>query len=670
MKTTSPADDLLDETWREIAPASPPEFSAAVPIRPDWGCLPYAPSVSDPRLISEGSLIPARYYADQPYLVSTADGAWLCVVTTGAGHEGARGQHVVSMRSDDFGRTWSEPVTIEPADGPEASWAVPLVVSGGRIFVFYVYNADDIRELPADNPPMPGGKTHRMDSHGHYVFRWSDDHGRSWSKDRMTIPVREFAIDRENSTGGAVRLFWNVGRPLVSRGSVFLTLHKVAGFGAGWFMRSEGALVKSENLLLENDPRLARWETLPEGDIGLRAPAGAGPIAEEQSLLELSDGSFFCIYRSIAGHPVGCYSRDRGATWQEPGFLAYENGCPLKHPRAACFAWRLECGAYVLWFHNHGGAPLRRHPGRRDRSYEDRNPVWMSRGREVRTAHGLELIWEAPEIALYDDDPNVRMSYPDLREEGGRIYLTETQKAVARVHQLHPKIAHALRSGVAGQNAEALHGEAVLDWTPRDPVPELPTLPAFVGRSPESPYGSTDLRAGLSVELTLPGLRRVRPGLLAAAWQASFGGLRFELLEGGSVRVTLSDGRTEFSWSSDPGLLRADELNHVVVVVDGGPKILSFVVNGILCDGGPERQFGWGRFTPAFRGLPGGLPLDLGPLAGLRIYPRALLTTEARALFLAAGEGPAASSGEVWDFTVNPDFSETSSSKSALGATP
>lgn len=651
MKTTSPA-----ETF------SPP------PIRPEWGCLPMRPAVSDPRRIAEGALIPARYYADQPYLVATADGAWLCVVTTGSGHEGARGQHVVSLRSLDFGQTWSEPVPIEPADGPEASWAVPLVGAGGRIFVFYVYNADDIRELPADNPPSPEGKTHRMDSHGYYVFRWSDDHGHSWSKDRVTIPVREFAIDRENSTAGAVRLFWNVGRPLISEGSVFLTLHKVAGFGAGWFTRSEGALVKSENLLREDDPRLARWETLPEGDIGLRAPAGCGPIAEEQSLLELSDGSFFCVYRTIDGHPVGCYSRDRGATWQEPRFLSYADGRPVKHPRAACFAWRLESGVYVLWFHNHGGALLRQHPGRCDRSYEDRNPVWMSRGRETQTPRGLEVVWEEPEIALYDDDPNVRISYPDLREVGGRIFLTETQKAVARVHRLDPRVAHALRSGASGVNARALRGEALVDWTPGDPAPQLPALPPFVGRSPDSPYGSTDQRAGFSLEFELPGLRKMRAGLLARAWHPSFGGLCLELLDEGSIRVMFSDGRLEFSWSSDPGLLRA-EGNHGLVLVDGGPKIVSFVVNGILCDGGAERQFGWARFAPAFRGLPAGLPLAPGPIEGLRIYPRALLTAEARALFL-AGAGPAASSGEEWDLTVNPDLSDTSSNRSALGATP
>jgi hypothetical protein len=75
---------------------------------------------------------------------------------------------------------------------------VPITMPSGRIFVFYVFNADDTRELPADNPPYPGSVTQRMDSHGHYVFRWSDDQGKTWSHERGVIPVREFEIDRNN----------------------------------------------------------------------------------------------------------------------------------------------------------------------------------------------------------------------------------------------------------------------------------------------------------------------------------------------------------------------------------------------------------------------------------------------------------------------------------------
>ena len=65
-------------------------------------------------------------------------------MTTGVGVEGAGGQHVVSMRSTDQGRTWEKIVPIEPADGPEASYAVLLKVPGGRIYAFYNHNTDRV----------------------------------------------------------------------------------------------------------------------------------------------------------------------------------------------------------------------------------------------------------------------------------------------------------------------------------------------------------------------------------------------------------------------------------------------------------------------------------------------------------------------------------------------
>ena len=83
--------------------------------------LASATGAQDTRNIHTGWEIPTEAYADQPYIVKTDDGAWLCILTTGSGQEGAKGQHVVSLRSIDQGRTWSKPVDVEPANGPEAS---------------------------------------------------------------------------------------------------------------------------------------------------------------------------------------------------------------------------------------------------------------------------------------------------------------------------------------------------------------------------------------------------------------------------------------------------------------------------------------------------------------------------------------------------------------------
>ena len=111
----------------------------------------------DWRNIDAGLEIPTATYSDQPYVVKTDDGAWLCVMTTGAGREGQAGQHVVSLRSEDRGKSWAAPVPLEPADGPEASYAVLLKVPGGRVYAFYNHNTDNIRRVKADNPPYSDG---------------------------------------------------------------------------------------------------------------------------------------------------------------------------------------------------------------------------------------------------------------------------------------------------------------------------------------------------------------------------------------------------------------------------------------------------------------------------------------------------------------------------------
>ncbi|MFH1086446.1 MAG: sialidase family protein [Chloroflexota bacterium] len=244
-------------------------------------------TIPDPRHIRHGALIPSEGYADQPYIVRTDDGAWLCVLTTGAGREGAQGQHVVSARSTDHGATWSALVALEPADGPEASYAVLLKVPEGRlkgrIYCFYNHNTDNLRAVRADDPPYPGGLCYRVDSQGHFVAKYSDDGGRSWSAQRYDIPIRAMDIDWRNAYGGDIRFFWNVGKPFVRQGAAYVSLHKVGGFGHGFFTRSEGVLLKSPNLLSEPDPARATWETLPDGDYGLRTPPGGGTIAEEQS---------------------------------------------------------------------------------------------------------------------------------------------------------------------------------------------------------------------------------------------------------------------------------------------------------------------------------------------------------------------------------------------------
>ena len=83
---------------------------------------------------------------------------------------------------------------------------------------------------------------------------------------------------------------------------------------------------------------------------------GGGRVAEEQSIVTLSDGSIYCVYRTIDGWPTCAYSRDGARTWTVPAYKTYTpGGRRVKHPRAANFVWKCANGQYLYWFHNHGG---------------------------------------------------------------------------------------------------------------------------------------------------------------------------------------------------------------------------------------------------------------------------------------------------------------------------
>lgn len=591
----------------------------------------------DPRNIVNGMVIPDESYADQPYIVKTDDGAWLTVITTGSGHEGAGGQHVISLRGTDRGKTWDKPVDVEPSNGPEASYAVLLKVPGGRIYVFYNHNTDNIRQVIADKPAYKDGFVRRVDSLGHFVFKYSDDHGRTWSAKRYEISQRDFQIDRQNPYGGKVKFFWNVGKAFTLKNAGYVPLHKVGGFGEGFFTSSEGVLLRSDNILSERDPEKIRWETLPDGEIGLRTPTGGGPIAEEQSFTTLSDGSIFVVFRTIDGHSAFSYSRDAGRTWDPPQYMRFASGRLMKHPRAANFAWRCENGKYLYWFHNHGGRFISEHQRRRTIAYEDRNPVWLSGGVEADSPKGKIIKWSEPEIVLYDDDPIVRMSYPDLLEDGGEYFLTETQKDIARVHRIDPSLLKGLWEQAEAKSVPA-NNLLIQVPIPGQKMPAsvpAPVFPLFLKRSTRGDYSADRLRTGVSFDMWLD-LQSIDAGQLLLDNRTSEGrGVLLQTSSNGAIEIVMNDGRTENRWRSDPGVITASKKHHLAVIVDSGPAVITFVVDGVLNDGGDFRQFGWGRFSPNFQSLNGDTTMRIAPkgVLSVRVYGRALRTSEAISAF-------------------------------------
>ena len=597
-----------------------------------WGQAP------DWRNIRNGLIIPDESYSDQPYIVKTDDGAWLCILTTGAGREGQSGQYVAVTRSTDHGKSWSDLIPLEPRDGPEASYAVLLKIPTGRIYAFYNHNTDNIREIKLDDPNFsPTGTIKRVDSQGYFVFRYSDDHGISWTPDRYSIPIREFEVDRKNVYGGEIQFFWNVGKPFILDGAGYVSLHKVGGFGDGFFTSNEGVLLRSQNILTEKDPLKITWETLPDGDIGLRTPPGGGPISAEQSYSVMSDGSIYCVYRTIDGHPVYSYSRDGGHTWDTPAYLHYSSGRLVKHPRAANFAWRCENGRYLYWFHNHGGRFIREHPRRRTQGFQDRNPAWIMGGIEKGGPNGMIIEWTQPEILLYDDDPVIRMSYPDLVEDNGIYYITETQKDIARVHEIEPGLLQGLWNQF--DNRQKTADSLAIEWDfekVQFPLQkEGIQFDHFYDHDPgREDHGGMHIRSGFTFDIGFR-LDDLEPGQVLIDTRNEFGnGLQLFTTNEKTIRLSMSDGRTTSIWDCDKGMLEAGKDHYMSVIVDGGPKIIMFLMDGVLCDGGDDRQFGWGRFNPYLQEVNGSDNWTLGKnlngeIVMIKVYSRTLKVSEA-----------------------------------------
>lgn len=524
-------------------------------IRKDW------------RNIANRRIIVSNGYADQPYLLKTDAGEWLCCVTVSSDGEGDPDQHVQIYRSPDCGHTWEESARIEPKEGLENSYAVMLKTSSGRIYIFYNHNTDNVREILWHDRSQ---SFRRVDSLGHFVFRFSDDNGKTWSPRRYEIPVREFQCDRENVYGGKIRFFWNVGKPFFRNGTAYVTLHKVGQMGYGFFQQSEGVLLASPNLNTETDPEKIVWETLPDGEIGLRAPIGGGPIAEEQNCVVLSDGSICCSYRGIDGYGLEAYSRDGGHTFEPAHYKMHYDGTPLKNPRACNTVWQYQPGKYLYWFHNHGGHFIRQMTGRNDPNpvtpYSDRNPVWICGGTEVKTAAGLELRWGNPEILFYDVNPETRMSYPDFLEDDGRFYFSETQKSIAGVHEIP---------------------NAFLDSLFQHPVQSC----LFRSEKSRICIGSLTLDRILSFRFDL---KLDAPGVWCTSFDPDGLGCEFGMNPERQLYLKWVEPQQSVQIVSER---MKNGIHEARFTLDPMAGILFFHADGRFCDGGEEKQFGWQRFS-------------------------------------------------------------------------
>lgn len=565
------------------------------------------------------SVIPDEGYCDQPYAVINKNGEWVVVMTTGAGHEGQQGQHIISVISKDRGKTWEPFVDIEPATGPEASWVTPFITPDGRIYVFYTYNSENMREvLNSKGVPIK-----RVDTMGKMMMKYSDDGGNSWSAERYEVPIRNFEIDDNNIYKGKIQFFWTVAIPIIHKDAVYLPLAKVGNFGDGFMESGSGAILKSSNLLTEKDPSKIKWETLPEGNKGLLPPEGL--VADEHNIVSLDNGGLYCVYRTNRGHNVHTYSYDDGRTWTKPEWATYTPGGKImKQPRCFNKVYKFKNGKYVLFFHNNSTRNYSHHP------IGNRNPTWMAGGIEKDG----KIYWSQPEIFLYDLNYSNGISYPDWIEDNGEYYFTETQKTIARIHKIPAEYLEMLWN--QAENKSLTSKGLALELKGTDckagqafKMPELGRLVNGNGFSLEFRLKTGKIK---SDQLILDTRRQETDGYGATA-KYKGNGMKITLLKNGSIEIILDDGRTPLLWSTGPGTIGQMKEHHLVFIIDAQAKVLSIMIDGDLWDGG-ERGFGYARFNPYLYDVNGEEEPAFskefkGQINTFRVYNRSLYSSEA-----------------------------------------
>lgn len=552
----------------------------------------------DPRNVETGDLIYKNTYIDQPYMLKLNDGSWLCVFTTGAESESRPGQHIVSMKSTDHGKTWSNPVKIEPNDGPMSSWAIPYLTSYGRIYVFYNYNGDNISTV-RDKPIKQAGLL------GWYCYKYSDDNGLSWSRKNYRIPVRVTAADVFNDFDGFVQMFWGIDKPHLLDGSVYFAFSKIGKFvqdmGEGW-------MLCSDNLDNERDASKINWKMLPDGEYGIRNPKFQS-VQEEHNTVIMNDGSIYCVYRTALGFLGYSISRDKANSWTLPDTLRYASINPnvIKNPRACPRLFKCKNGNYLLWYHNHGG-----------KDFKQRTPVWITGGVEKNG----NIEWSQPEILLYTHESNVNgMSYPDLIEEDGKYWITETQKHIGRTHSIAPQLLEGLWKQA---HAKSFVKSGLVVNKSDISKPTTVSMPKFANLN----------EGGITVEMTVK-LTDWKPNQVLFDSQGNQGeGIRITTAPRNTLRIEVADTeRNAYIWTTDEGYLSSDRSHNVVFIVDGLARTISVVIDGKLCDGGYKRQYGWGKYASEVKNINGKAKAlvaqqCIGTIENLKIYNRYLTTSE------------------------------------------
>ena len=625
-------------------------------------CAPAAAAAGqiDPRDVCSGKRMLSRAdaarfkYADQPSCavvdVGGAQTEWLCVVTLSEADEGQNpAQFAAALHTTDGGLTFSSPQPIS-TDAP-SSWCVPFRLNSGAVAVFYTWNSD---------PAFDDSKV-RLDMAGKLVVRMSTDVGDTWSE-RQIVEQRRTSCDLTNPFHGSTLVGWSVNPPIALRdGSILLQGSKICG-GRSWeqrgmakpsaFMWESQVFFYQAHRGMNSSPDTWAWETLPEGDVGLRhrpTGEGLGWINEEGAVLELSNGNLCSYFRTAEGW-LGerCSQSIRNWPDNTDGFARFAPtrlhgntiGRQIKNPRGPVTPFKTSRGLFLMTFYNRGH-PVEEdtyfpaHPG----DFKHRDVLWLVGGREREDGAGID--WGPhPEIALYATDAAVRLGYVGMHESQDRIYLTLTDKKEPTLHMLDASFLSAVlfdqhsTEDIARELDDVGNGVIQRSW----PGDEL-RLPKISANTPGSQRAGFTLELWATVAAATELMHQQSRTLLSAIQSDEQCAQRCASAPAKSLRQTcLSDksgvkmlwvpahattylsvpptirfvvmicGTVVLQYEPDPDCsarLHASsgragpstqELHQIALVFDGAAQIVRFVIDGEQCDGGTHNSSGFLAF--------------------------------------------------------------------------
>jgi hypothetical protein len=408
-----------------VLPAN--EFKAALPreltfTHPDY--VVFVPSIDDASTNQTGN---------EHFIVFDGPHGSLMAVWTQSTREGQPDQHIVFVRSEDEGVTWSKPRIIagpaQAGQGNIASWAFPLISRTGRIYVVYSQHVGKFDTFFHTTGQMSG------------IF--SDDDGKNWSGPQA-IPVQRTARDNPDESYPANWICWQKPTRIAKDGKYLAGITRWTSTAVlknpskSWTSHDSGCeFIRFENIDENPDPAEIRVTLLTPDEKALRVPHPKYPnvsVCQEPAIVKLPDGRLFCVMRTIAGSPFWSVSLDQGQSWSGPRrLLNRDGGDALMHPLAPSPMYDVQgdgagSGSYVLFIHGNDGHYRGSTPEQTDRN---RRPLFLLKGR----------FHEEADQPVWFDEPVMFFEHTDtpLGQPGGRgrvdlaMYSSFTVRNGARV---------------------------------------------------------------------------------------------------------------------------------------------------------------------------------------------------------------------------------------------